>query len=378
MVQQHKQPFLQNMSTKDLPHHYNTLKSTAKENIPAPHFGYIASGASNEETARANEAAFEKYKVIPRFLTNVEHLDTSISLFGNHYPHPFLLAPVGMLKLAHDDAELAVARAAAKHDIPFVQSTVSSYSMEDVTGAAPNSPKWFQLYWSSEENIAYSMVERAEHLGYEAIVITVDTVMIGHRVTDLHYNFSPLKKGLGKANYEADPVFIDSLADPSEEAVIQKIVDNLYHPHLNWEHIKEIKRRTKLPVLLKGILHPNDAQLALDHGIDGLIVSNHGGRQLDGVISSLEALGPIAEAVNGRIPVLFDSGVRRGTDIIKAIALGADAVLLGRPYVYGLAIDGQSGVEHVLESFIKELRISLSLGGAKNIQEAKEMTIVKE
>ncbi|WP_067726668.1 alpha-hydroxy-acid oxidizing protein [Oceanobacillus damuensis] len=366
------------VTSESFPFNAEELEAAAKKNMSTAAFGYTRSGAGGEETLRKNTSSFKKYSIVPKYLNDVSVADTSIELFGRIFPHPFLLAPVGMLKLSHEDADIAVAKAAARYHIPFIQSTVSSYSIEDVAEASGNSPKWFQLYWSNNENISYNMVRRAEKAGYEAIVLTVDTFMFGWREEDMRNHFSPLKEGYGKANYITDEVFQSTLQNESEESVIQGILNNIYHPTLNWKHVKELKKRTSLPILLKGVLHPEDARLAIESGIDGIIVSNHGGRQLDGVISSIDALPAIAKEVNGQVPVLVDSGIRRGADVVKALALGADAVLYGRPYVYGLAIAGQEGVEKVLANFIQETKVSLALSGAVNIKATREIQIVKE
>ncbi len=354
------------------------LEKLAKDKMTPGAFGYVQSGAGGEETLEKNVSAFSKYSIIPRFLNDVSSIDLSVTLFGRRYPTPLFIAPVGMQKIAHEEGDLATARAAAKFGIPFIQSTVSSYSIEEVKEATGDSSKWFQLYWTSQDDeIAYSMVKRAEEAGYEAIVLTVDTVMLGWREEDVRNQYSPLKQGFGKANYDTDPVFLASLPSNNFEDVIQAVSDNVYHPALNWEKVAELKKRTTLPLLLKGILHPEDAKLAIEHGIDGLIVSNHGGRQLDGVIASIDALPGIVESVDGKIPVLFDSGIRRGSDAIKAIALGADAVCIGRPFVYGLAAGGQKGVEHVLGNLCDEIRVSLSLAGAVRLKDVRGL-IVKE
>lgn len=361
---------------KELPIGFEQLEQQA-ETILDPHgFGYIQSGAGNEETLRKNEQAFEKRSIIPRFLTDVSDVDTSIQLLNRRIPFPVVCAPIGMQQLAHVDGEIASSRAAARLNIPFIQSTVSSYSIEDLSTATKQSPKWFQLYWSSNENVSYSMVERAESAGYEAIVITVDTVQMGWREVDLRNQFSPLKLGLGKANYEQDPVFMKSLPKRDRQTIVDHIIKNIYHPHLQWDHLKKLKERTSLPILLKGILHVEDAKLALELGVDGILVSNHGGRQLDGVISSIEALPHIVQEINGRIPVLFDSGIRRGTDIIKALCLGATAVSIGRPYIYALAVDGEQGVYSYLHRFMDEFTTSMKLTGASTIEELRSTTII--
>lgn len=359
---------------ENFPISFAGLEKEAEKVMGAGGFGYVQSGAGGEETLRKNTESFAKYSIVPRMLRDVSVPDTSVTLFGKTYPYPVFLAPIGMQRLEHKEGEIASARAAATYGIPFIQSTVSSYSIEEVAAATGNSSKWFQLYWSNHEEAAFNMVSRAEEAGYEAIVLTVDTVMMGWREADLRNNFSPLKLGYGKANYESDPVFMSSLKDGD---VVQGILDNIHHPTLSWEHVARLKERTNLPILLKGILHPEDAKLAVEKGIDGIIVSNHGGRQLDGVTAAIDALGPISKEVNGRIPVLFDSGIRRGSDVVKALALGADAICLGRPYVYGLAIGGQAGVEKVLANFIEETKVSLSLAGVCSLKDIDGLQLLR-
>ncbi|MCC3358124.1 alpha-hydroxy-acid oxidizing protein [Bacillus sp. REN16] len=372
-----KDAYIENIVKEEyFPISYEELEQEAKAKMSVGGFGYVRSGAGGEETLRKNQESFSKYSIVPRVLRDVSNIDTSINLFGKTYPYPFLLAPVGMLKLAHEEADLAVSRAAAAYKIPFVQSTVSSYSIEEVAEVSGNSPKWFQLYWSNNKDVSFNMVKRAEEAGYEAIVLTVDTVMMGWREEDMRNRFSPLKLGVGKANYEQDPVFLASLESQDHESIVQGILDNIHHPTLNWNHVAELKERTSLPILLKGILSPEDARLAVDNGIDGVIVSNHGGRQLDGVISAIDALPLIVEEVKGEVPVLFDSGIRRGSDIVKALALGADAVFIGRPFVYGLAVSGQSGVEKVIGNFIQDTKVSIALAGATNVGELSGIRLV--
>ena len=369
---------LQNIDpSESFPVSYEQLERAAKEKMSTGAFGYVQSGAGREETLRKNVSSFSKYSIVPRFLNDVTELDTSIHLFGHTYATPLLVAPVGMQKIAHEDGDIATAKAAASLGIPFIQSTVSGYSIEEVAEATGDSPKWFQLYWAGQnDDISYSMVKRAEAAGYEAIVLTVDTVMLGWREEDVNNKYSPLMQGFGKANYENDPVFMASLPNNDDDSIIQGIVDNIYHPRLSWKQVAELKNRTSLPLLLKGILHPEDARLAIENGIDGIIVSNHGGRQLDGVIASIDSLRAVVEAVDGEIPVLFDSGVRRGSDVVKALALGADAVLIGRPFVYGLAVGGQHGVEKVLSTILQEMKVSISLSGITSVRDLRNMTIV--
>ncbi|UKJ45862.1 alpha-hydroxy acid oxidase [Lysinibacillus sp. ACHW1.5] len=354
------------------------LEKAVAKKIEAGPFGYIRSGAGGEQTLRNNRAAFEKYSIVPRFLNDVSNVDTSVHLFGKTYPTPLLFAPVGMNGMVHDEGELAVARAAQFLNIPYIQSTVSTFALEEVAQAAPSATKWFQLYWSTNEEIAFSMAARAEKAGFEAIVLTVDTVMLGWREEDVRNQFSPLKLGYARGNYMNDPVFTTALPDDSFESYVQGVLQNVFHPTLNWEHVRALKKRTNLPILLKGILHPEDAKLAIDNGIDGIIVSNHGGRQLDGVIGSLDALPAIAKVVNGQIPIILDSGVYRGMDALKALALGADAIAIGRPFVYGLALEGQQGVEKVMTNLYDELKVSIALAGSTSVKGLRNITLVKQ
>lgn len=354
------------------------LEKAVAEKIEAGPFGYIRSGAGGEQTLRNNRTAFEKYSIVPRFLNDVSNVDTSVHLFGKTYPTPLLFAPVGMNGMVHDEGELAVARAAQFLNIPYIQSTVSTFALEEVAQAAPSATKWFQLYWSTNEEIAFSMAARAEEAGFEAIVLTVDTVMLGWREEDVRNQFSPLKLGYARGNYMNDPVFTATLPDDSFESYVQGVLQNVFHPTLNWEHVRELKKRTNLPILLKGILHPEDAKHAIDNGIDGIIVSNHGGRQLDGVIGSLDALPAIVKVVNGQIPIILDSGVYRGMDALKALALGANAVAIGRPFVYGLALEGQQGVEKVMTNLYDELKVSIALAGATSVKGLRNITLVKQ
>ena len=362
---------------KPFPICFDDLEEAVRDKIPFGPYGYIRSGAGGEESLRNNRNAFKKYSIIPRFLNDVSTIDTSIELFGKTHPTPFLFAPVGVNGMVHDDAEIAVVKAAEQLQMPYIQSTVTTFSLEEVAAAAPNHTKWFQLYWSTNEEISYSMVKRAEEAGFEAIVLTIDTVMMGWREQDVRNQYSPLKKGFARGNYVNDPVFMATLPDDSFDSYIEGLLSNFYHPTLTWEKVRELKSRTKLPLLLKGILHPEDAKLAIEAGIDGIIVSNHGGRQLDGVAGSLDALPAVLDAVKGQIPVLLDSGVYRGIDALKALALGATAVAIGRPYIYGLAYDGQDGVRQIMTNIYEEFKVSMGLAGTKNMQEVRNLTLVR-
>jgi len=277
-----------------------------------------------------------------------------------------VLAPMGALSVIHADAEIAVARAAAKFGIPFVLSTVSSHSIEEVAAEAPETEKWFQLYPGKDMEIVKSMIRRAESSGYRVLVVTVDTFMLGWRVRDLRNSYLPFLKGAGLANYLTDPVFLSQLNRLPEEdmmGAISKFLSVYVNPQFTWSHLREILEFTKLPVVLKGITHPQDVKLAADAGVSGVVVSNHGGRQVDGAVSTIDALSQITEAPPPHIELLLDGGIRHACDALKAIALGARAVMIGRPYAYALATAGQRGVEAYLNQLIAEFDLELGLSG---------------
>ncbi len=389
-----------------------TLEESARKVISPEAFAYIAGGAGNESTVRANREAFEKHKIVPRMLRNVGERDTGITLFGQNLPSPFLLSPVGVLEMAHNEADVAVAKAAAQLGVPFIFSNQASKPMEVCADVMGDSPRWFQLYWSKSNALVASLVQRAEKCGCSAIAVTLDTTMLGWRTRDLELAYLPFIEGKGIAQYTSDPVF-QKMLDEEDDRVnikrkitfqsilgligmvrkfpgegffkklrsgkpvkaVQKFVATYSNPCTTWEDLKFLRQHTKLPIVLKGILHPDDARKAMDFGMDGIIVSNHGGRQVDGSISTIEALPKITEVVNGKIPVLMDSGIRGGADAFKAIALGAKAVCIGRPYVYGLSIAGQQGVYEVLRNFMTDFELTMGLTGCKNISEITRETL---
>lgn len=358
----------------------SNIEIEAKKQLTKEAYDYIARGSGDEVTMDANRNAFNKWTIRPRVLRDVNERNLETSLFGQTLKAPVLLAPIGVQRIAHPEGELATARAAASIGIPYIVSSASSYSMEEIAKEMGNHTRWFQLYCSTEDSVTESLVRRAEANGYSAIVITVDTPMLGVRKTDYLNNYSPLSEGHGCGNYLTDPAFCALLAkSPIEDkaAALQKQIDIIDQPSLNWDDLKKIRTYTTLPIVLKGILHPDDAQLALDYGVDGIIVSNHGGRQLDHCIASLDALQDIQKIIQGRIPVLIDSGIRNGTDIIKALALGANAVLLGRPYIYGLATGGQAGTEQVITDLLHELDVSMALTGMRSIGEIDDSILAR-
>lgn len=342
---------------------------------------YVAGGAGSEDTVRANREAFRRWRIVPRMLRDVSERDIGVDLFGIRLPGPVLLGPVGVQSILHPDAELASARAAASIGVPFVYSTAASRSIEQVAEAMGKAPRLYQLYWARDREIAASMVARAERAGYSAIVVTLDTTILGWRARDLDRAYLPFLKGEGVACFFSDPVFRSRLATPPEQdpaAAVRLWAGVFSNSALNWTDLPFLRARTKLPILLKGILHAEDAARAVDSGVDGVIVSNHGGRQVDGAVAALDALPQVVKAVRGRLPVLFDSGIRHGADAFKAIALGARAVLLGRLYVYGLAIAGEQGVRDVVQNFLADFDLTLALSGYRNCNELTPTALIRQ
>jgi lactate 2-monooxygenase len=383
------------------------LEAAARRHMSREAFAYIAAGAGTEATVEANRAAFERWKIVPRVLRDVSERDSSVELFGQRFPTPFFLSPVGVLEMAHRDADLAVARAARAEGIPMILSNQASTPMEEIVRELHDSPRWFQLYWSASDELVESLVERAEACGCTALVITLDTVILGWRSRDLEIGFLPFLRGMGIAQYTSDPAFTELLsqASPGDQQApkptpnlralrvliqltrrypgtfmealrsgrarkaVERFPRVFSRPSLTWDDLAFVRERTKLPILLKGVLHPDDARKAIDHGMNGIVVSNHGGRQVDGSIATLDALPGVVEAVGGRVPVILDSGVRGGADAFKALALGATAVGIGRPYVYGLGIAGEAGVREVIRNFAADFDLTMGLAGCRSSAE---------
>jgi len=332
-------------------------------------YGYIAGAAGAESTARANLDAFDRHRLRPRMLAGNVARDLSVDVLGLHSPVPFLLAPIGVLSIAHDDAEPAVGRASASSGVPMVLSGAATHPLEEV--AETGCPRWYQLYWPNDRELCASFVARAEAAGYAAIVVTLDTLTLGWRPRDLRAAYLPFLQGEGCGVYFSDPVFLSRLAKPPSEDPLTAAATMLAHfPNLGlaWDDLDWLRGQTSLPLLVKGILRADDARIALEHGIDGVIVSNHGGRQVDGAVASLDALIGVRDALPDAV-VLMDGGIRCGADIVKAIALGADAVLIGRPYVYALAVGGQRGVEELVQNLTAELDLTLALAGIGSVRE---------
>ena len=391
---------------------FQLLEQEARKKMSEQAFAYIAGGAGNESTMNANQAAFEKWKIIPRMLRNVSERDTSVELFGQKIPSPVLFSPVGVLEMVHPEADLAVAKAAAQLGLPYIFSNQASKPMEVCAQSMGDRPRWFQLYWSKSNELVQSLVQRAERCGCTALVVTLDTTLLGWRTRDLDLAYLPFLEGKGIAQYTSDPVFQKLLDEPDESEpvkrkvtlqsiqglismtknypgnnffkklasgrplkAVRKFVSIYSNPATTWEDLAWLRQQTKLPILLKGILHSDDARKAMDAGMNGIIISNHGGRQVDGSIATLDALPKIAEVVQSKIPVLLDSGVRGGADIFKALALGARAVCIGRPYVYGLTLAGSAGVYEVMQNLVADFELTMGLSGCKDISEINQTAL---
>ena len=339
--------------------------------------GYVSGSAGGEDTARANREAFDRWRLVPRMLRGIPaQRDLSSTVLGLQLPAPVLLAPIGVLSIVHEDAELAVARASVATGVPMVLSTASSTPMEEVAKTLDGQPAWYQLYWPKDRELAASFVHRAEACGFGAIVVTVDTWQLGWRPRDLSTAYLPFLQAQGIANYLSDPVFQRGLPAGDQNAAVLKFVGLFNNPELTWDDLAWLREQTDRPIVLKGIQHPDDVRRAADAGAAGVICSNHGGRQVDGAIGSLDALPGIVDAA-GELAVLFDSGIRTGADAVKALALGATAVLLGRPYVHGLALAGQDGVEHVLRGLLADLDLQLGLSGHASVSELSRDSLTR-
>lgn len=396
-----------------IPTSFDKLRETAKARLSAEAFAYIDGGAGREDTISVNRQGFRKWQIVPRVLNDVSERDTSLNLFGQSLSSPFLLAPIGVLEMAHKSADRAVAQAAKNTATPMIFSNQASISMESCARIMEDSTHWFQLYWSQSDALVSSLVKRAESCGCTAIVVTLDTTMLGWRSRDLDLAYLPFLEGKGIAQYTSDPTFLRLLEEKDESSAstsrqinptslamvfrlawrfpgsflknlssgvplkaIQKFISIYSRPSLTWEQLDFLRKQTSLPILLKGILHPDDALKAVNHGIDGIIVSNHGGRQVDGAISAIEALPGVVKAVNRKIPILMDSGIRGGADAFKAIALGASAVCIGRPYVYALALAGKDGVEELIKNYKADFELTMGLAGCKSLSDINENCFV--
>ncbi|MDT7856233.1 alpha-hydroxy-acid oxidizing protein [Rubrivirga sp. S365] len=385
----------------------DALAEAARRAMSPAAWAYVAGGAGLERTQDANRAAFDRWALVPRQLAGTDERDLSTTVLGARHPAPLMLAPIGVLEEAHAEADLAVARAAAAEGVPFVFSSQASVPMEacaeDMDAVRPGAPRLFQLYWSTDDDLVRSFVQRAERCGCSAVVLTLDTTLLGWRPRDLDLAALPFLQGKGIAQYTSDPVFLSKLDHPLPDAAaapplsvstvragvgqarrfpgptgpaltsgrarkaVQRFVGTYSRPSLGWAQVDQLRAMTRLPIVLKGVLHPDDAREAVRHGVDAVVVSTHGGRQVDASVAALDALPAVVEAVGSDLEVWFDSGVRGGADVALALGLGARAVLLGRPYVYGLAVAGERGVREVIRNVLAELDLTLGLVGARSL-----------
>ena len=406
-----KKIYLKGMSGEKplVPVQYDRLEEMAEQKLSAEAFAYIAGGAGTGRTIKANRQAFEDYMLQAEMMSSVPDVDLSISLLDKKYKTPLFAAPIGVLELAHREADRGVAKACAHLDIPMIFSNQASVDMETCAGAMGDHPRWFQLYWSKSDELVESLVQRAERCGCEAIVVTLDTTSLGWRPMDLDLAYLPFLRGMGLAQYSSDPIFQSivehRLQNPSAEkgeapavnlttvknlirlchhypggffnnlfskralTAVRTFIDIYMRPELRWSDFHRLREMTSLPIWAKGIHAVEDVEKAVKAGVSGIIVSNHGGRQIDGGEGALHALDRIAKQYKGEISILFDSGIRSAADVIIAMALGADGVLLGRPYVYGLTLAGEKGVELVFRFLLAEIELQLSLMGISAMKE---------
>jgi len=345
---------------------FPSLERKAGEVLPWWVHSYVAGGCGDEGTQRANVSAFSRYGIVPRMLNGAYERDLSVSLFDMTLPTPVFMAPVGVVGLCSQDfhGDIQVAKASALTGVPMVASTLTQDRMEDVAPHAADTPGLFQLYTPNDRELAESFVRRAERAGYRAIVVTLDTWTTGWRPRDLNAGNFPQLRGYVLQNYFTDEVFLKRLKESPQDdlkAATREWI-NVWGNSLQWSDLTWLRSLTKLPILLKGICHPDDARRAKEYGIDGIYCSNHGGRQANGGLPALNALPAVVQAANG-MPVLFDSGVRTGSDIAKALAMGATAVGVGRPYVYALAVGGTDGIVYQLRSLLAELDLLMAIDG---------------
>lgn len=363
----------------------NKLEEQAKKYLGARSFNYVAGGAGEKSTMDANRLAFRQWKMIPRMLRPTTHRDLRVELFGHKLESPLLIAPVGVQTIFHTDKELGVAEVATEIGVPYILSTASSASIEDVAKASGDGVRFFQLYWPQDDDLTVSLLHRAKSHGYSVLLVTLDTWTLSWRPADLDNAYVPFASGIGDQTGFSDPVFRRKFKQKHnievEEDILQAsreweaaVFSGAAH---TWEQLELLKKEWDGPIVLKGIQHVDDARMAVQAGVDGIVVSNHGGRQLDGAIGSLEVLPEIVEAVGDQLTVLFDSGIRTGVDIIKALSLGAKGVLIGRPFVYGLAVGGKLGARDVVRGLLADLDQSMGLAGIQNIADCNRSMIRK-
>ncbi|AKN15778.1 FMN-dependent dehydrogenase [Mycobacterium haemophilum DSM 44634] len=402
-----------------VPTNFSELERAARQRMSKRAWAYVAGGAGAGTGMINNRAALDRWAIVPRMLRDTSDRDLTVELFGRRLPAPVLVAPVGAADLVRNGADVEIGAAAAAVGVPYIFSNQGSAPMEDTAAEMDNvarqagrehAPRWFQLYWSTNDAVVTSLIRRAEALDCDALAVTLDTTQLGWRPNDLNIGSLPFAQAIGIAQYYSDTAFAQSvreriaearrsgrrpdmqltlgglrtlislarrmpgsflhnLVSPVPRASVETFLETYSRPSLNWDNIAELRKRTRLPILLKGILHPDDARRAVDLGVDGIVVSNHGGRQVDSVIGAADALVDIVAAVGDQTSIVFDSGIRSGADIFKALALGAHAVTVGRPHIYGLALAGRRGVTEVLQNLIAEFDLTLGLSGLRSIAE---------
>ncbi len=405
-LQRQRKIYLDGLAGKkpSTPVSYAGLEAKARLMLAPEAFAYLAGGAGSETTIDANRRALDQVKIHPRMLGGVQEVRMQQLWRAHTLPAPFMLAPIGVLELAHRDGDLAEARACAAMNVPMIISSQASYPMEEIAKQLGNCPRLFQLYYSKSKELSQSFIRRAEAIDCSAIVVTLDTTMLGWRTRDLSLAYNPFILGKGIAQYYSDPVF-NALTDPIQNetttpplsfALIQNLlklnsripggmISNLQsgkaikatrkftsifsNPGISWDDISLIRSWTKLPIYLKGILRADDANKAASIGVDGIIVSNHGGRQIDGAVASTEALPHILSSINGKLEVWLDSGIRSGSDIFKCLALGATGVMIGRPYAMALACNGEQGIIDCLTNIMAELELNMALSGCHTLKD---------
>lgn len=357
----------------DFPMDYATLEAKAAAALPASLHSYIAGGAGDEATQRRNAEVFADWGLVPRMLVGATERDLSVTAFGHTFAAPVFMAPVGVIGLVTGDGhgDIAVARAAASTGVPAMFSTLMEDPLEEVIPHAGQTPSFFQLYTPKNRDLAASLVQRAERAGYRGITVTLDTWIPGWRPRDLSTGNFPQLRGKVLANYTGDPVFRQMAGTDDPKMLVLHWVGTFGNA-LTWDDLTWLRSLTELPLILKGISHPEDARRAIDHGVDGIYCSNHGGRQANGGLGALETLPSVVAAVDDRVPVLFDSGVRSGTDVVKALGLGATMVGLGRPYVYGLALGGVPGLVHLLRMTLAEADLLMAVNGYRDAGAVRE------
>jgi isopentenyl diphosphate isomerase/L-lactate dehydrogenase-like FMN-dependent dehydrogenase len=340
-------------------------ETAAREKLTRTAYDYYRSGANDEITLHENHVAYERIRLYPRVLKDISKLDLSTRILGQVIAMPILVAPTAFHRMAHPEGEMATVRAAGEANTIMIFSTLSNSSFEEVLPEATG-PVWFQLYVYKDREATLSLVQRAESYGCSAIAVTVDAQVWGRRERDIKNRFR-LPRGLSIKNLM--PTGQEQMPEKKGESGLAAYVSWQFDPALSWKDIDWLCARSKIPVLLKGVMHPGDARLAIEHGAAGVIVSNHGARQLDTVPATIDVLPAIAEAVDGKIEVLVDGGIRRGTDVFKAIALGAKAVAVGRPIIWGLAVDGQAGAKRILDLLRKDFELTMKLCGCTSLKE---------